>query len=114
MECVIGLYKTECIRTTIFHQGPYRTIADVEFATARWVDWYNHRRLHSSLAYVSPAELRDSPLRDPQPRAATRMRAAENPRRFRLLERRFGETFLAYKQQVPRWLCSTLTSPCPR
>ena len=32
MECVIGLYKTECIRTTIFHDGPYRTIADVEYA----------------------------------------------------------------------------------
>ena len=24
MECVIGLYKTECIRTTVFHAGPYR------------------------------------------------------------------------------------------
>jgi hypothetical protein len=28
MECVIGLYKTECIRTTVFHAGPYRTISD--------------------------------------------------------------------------------------
>jgi hypothetical protein len=24
-----GLYKTECIRTTVFHDGPYKTIADV-------------------------------------------------------------------------------------
>jgi hypothetical protein len=24
MECVIGLFKTECIRTTVFHAGPYR------------------------------------------------------------------------------------------
>ena len=38
MECIIGLYKTECIRTTIFHQGPYRTIGDVEYATAGWVE----------------------------------------------------------------------------
>ncbi len=45
MESIIGLYKTECIRTTIFHAGPYRTIADVEFVTAGWVDWYNQRRL---------------------------------------------------------------------
>ena len=30
MECVIGLYKTECIRTTVFYAGPYKTIADVE------------------------------------------------------------------------------------
>jgi len=39
METVIGLFKTECIRTTVFHSGPYRTIADVEWATAGWVDW---------------------------------------------------------------------------
>ena len=32
-------YQTECIRTTIFHPGSYKTIADVEFATAAWVDW---------------------------------------------------------------------------
>jgi putative transposase len=56
MECVIGLFKTECIRTTVFHPGPYRTIADVEYATAGWVDWYNNRRLHSSLGYATPAE----------------------------------------------------------
>jgi len=56
METVIGLFKTECIRTTVFHAGPYRTIADVEWATAGWVDWWNNRRLHSSLAYQSPEE----------------------------------------------------------
>ncbi|KFC50694.1 transposase, partial [Micrococcus luteus] len=56
MECVIGLYKTECITTTIFHNGPYKTIADVEYATAGWVEWYNNRRLHSSLAMTTPAE----------------------------------------------------------
>jgi putative transposase len=39
MECVIGLFKTECIRTNVFHDQPYRTIADIEFATAGWVDW---------------------------------------------------------------------------
>ena len=39
-----SLFKTECIRTTVFHASPYRTIADVEFATAGWVDWCNHRR----------------------------------------------------------------------
>ena len=56
METINGLYKAECIRTTVFHDGPYRTIADVEFATAGWVDWYNHRRLHGSLGMVSPDE----------------------------------------------------------
>lgn len=56
MECVIGLFKTECIRTTIFHAGPYRSIADVEYATAGWVDWYNNRRLHSTLGMKTPVE----------------------------------------------------------
>lgn len=56
METIIGLFKTECIRTTVFHAGPYRTMADVEWATAGWVDWYNNRRLHSSLDYSTPEE----------------------------------------------------------
>ena len=52
----MGLFKTECIRTTIFHDGPYQSVADIEFATMGWVDWYNNRRLHSSIGYVPPAE----------------------------------------------------------
>ena len=71
MECVIGLYKTECIRTTVFHAAPYRTIVDVEFATSGWVDWYNNRRLHSTLGYVAPAEYEAAHYatltREPQP-----------------------------------------------
>jgi putative transposase len=56
MESIIGLFKTECITTTVFHDGPYKTLADIEFATAGWVDWYNHRRLHGSLGMLTPAE----------------------------------------------------------
>ena len=56
METIIGLFKTECIRTTVFHNGPYKTLADVEFATAGWVDWYNNRRLHGSIGMVPPVE----------------------------------------------------------
>lgn len=71
METINGLYKTECIRTTVFHDGPYRTIGDVEFATAGWVDWYNTRRLHSSLGYATPAEFEHAHYatlkREPQP-----------------------------------------------
>lgn len=55
-ETISGLYKAEYVRTTIFHDCPYKTIADVKYATACWVDWYNHRRLHGSLEMVSPDE----------------------------------------------------------
>ncbi len=38
MEWVIGRYKTECVRITVFHAGPYRVLSNVEYATAGWVD----------------------------------------------------------------------------
>jgi transposase InsO family protein len=55
-EAFNSLFKAECIRTTVFHDGPYKTLADVEYATAGWVEWYNHRRLHGSLGNVAPIE----------------------------------------------------------
>jgi len=54
METINGLYKAECIRTTVFHEGPYKGLADVEHATAGWVDWYNHRRLHTVASTMFP------------------------------------------------------------
>jgi putative transposase len=56
MESIIGLYKAECIDTEVFHPEPYKSLGDVEYATAGWVDWYNNRRLHSSLGYLPPTE----------------------------------------------------------
>jgi putative transposase len=56
MESIIGLFKTEAIATTVFHNGPFKTLVDIEYATAGWVDWYNNRRLHSSLGMITPAE----------------------------------------------------------
>lgn len=71
METINGVYKAECIGTTVFHDGPFKTIADVEFATGGWVDWYNHRRLHGSLGMVSPNEYEATYYavltREPQP-----------------------------------------------
>src|SRR5688500_17591259 len=46
METIIGLFKTECIRTTVFHNWPYKTLADVAYATPGCLDWYNNRSLH--------------------------------------------------------------------
>jgi putative transposase len=40
----------------VFHPRPYRTLSDVEYATADWGDWYNNRRLHGSLAMMTPVE----------------------------------------------------------
>ncbi len=56
METINGLYKAECVRTTVSHDGPFKTIADVEYATAGCVDWYNSRRLHGSLGMGPPVE----------------------------------------------------------
>ncbi|OBI86567.1 transposase [Mycobacterium asiaticum] len=52
-ETINGLYKTELIKPA----KPWRTIEDVELATARWVDFFNHRRLHRYCADIPPAEL---------------------------------------------------------
>lgn len=51
-ESVIGLYKTEWI----YRKKPWRTHEQLEFATLEWIDWWNNRRLHSSIGDVPPAE----------------------------------------------------------
>lgn len=51
-ESVIGLYKRECVR----HDGPFRTVDELELATLDWVDWFNHDRLHGALGHVPPVE----------------------------------------------------------
>lgn len=71
MESIIGLYKTEAIGTDVFHDGPLKTLVDVEYSTARWVGWWNHRRLHSSIGQIPPAEHEQAYYaalnREPQP-----------------------------------------------
>jgi transposase InsO family protein len=51
-ESIIGLFKTEVIQ----RKGPWRDLDAVEFATLRWVDWFNRRRLLEPIGYVPPAE----------------------------------------------------------
>ncbi|MFD6568355.1 integrase core domain-containing protein [Micromonospora profundi] len=36
-------------------RGPWRSLAQIELATAEWVDWYNNQRLHSAIGHVPPA-----------------------------------------------------------
>ncbi|MGW0212711.1 IS3 family transposase [Streptomyces sp. NPDC003233] len=52
MESTIGLFKTELIKP----QRPWKTLSQVELATAEWVDWYNHRRLHGEIGHIPPVE----------------------------------------------------------
>ena len=51
-ESFNGLYKAELIR----RYGPWRGIDDLELATLEYLDWFNHRRLHSACGDLPPAE----------------------------------------------------------
>ena len=51
-EALNGSFKAELIEL----HGPWRTRRDLEIAIVEWVDWYNHRRLHSSIGDMPPAE----------------------------------------------------------
>ena len=51
-ESIIGLFKTEVIQL----KGPWRHLEGVEFATLRWVDFFNNRRLLEPIGDVPPAE----------------------------------------------------------
>ena len=62
-ESFNGLYKTELIR----HDGPWRGLDDVEYATLEYVHWFNHRRLHGELGMITPAEFENTFLQTPAP-----------------------------------------------
>lgn len=52
-ESTIGLFKTEAINDG----GPtWPDRRAVEWQVARWVHWYNHQRLHSSIGDLPPLE----------------------------------------------------------
>ena len=52
-EAFNSLFKSELIR----NKGPWIGITDVEIATAEYLDWFNHRRLHGEIGHIPPAEL---------------------------------------------------------
>ena len=51
-ETINGLYKAEVIH----RNGPWRSFEAVEFATLKWVDWFNNRRLLEPIGNIPPAE----------------------------------------------------------
>ncbi len=55
-ETINGLYKAE----VIYKDGPWRGLEQVELATLDWVDWFNNRRLLSSIGDIPPAEYEEN------------------------------------------------------
>ena len=55
-ESVIGLFKAEVINFL----GPWKSMAQVEWETLKWVAWYNAERLHSAIGYITPNEAEDA------------------------------------------------------
>jgi transposase InsO family protein len=53
IESTIGLYKAELVDRNAVG---WRSRSELEAATARWVHWFNHRRLHGELGYRPPVE----------------------------------------------------------
>lgn len=51
-ESFNGIFKTELIR----RRGPWRNAEHVELETLAYIEWFNHRRLHSELGHVPPIE----------------------------------------------------------
>lgn len=55
-ETINGLYKAE----VIYKDGPWKGLEQVELATLDWVDWFNNRRLLSSIGDIPPAEYEEN------------------------------------------------------
>lgn len=44
-ETIIGLFKTEVTKLL----GPWKSVGRLEWETAKWVEWYNTKRIHSAI-----------------------------------------------------------------
>ena len=118
-ESLIGLYKTECVQ----HDGPFRTVDELELATSDWVHWYNHNRLHCHHRLRDPDRVRRRVLPSPQPPTAPTVgitQPLQNPGRFsslRVGDRRSGQLFCsaATRGRLASVLrCASLSGSCLR
>jgi hypothetical protein len=83
-ELTIGLSKTEAVG----RHGPFKTVAQLEYALMEWVDWYNNARLHSRLDSLTPAEYEAAYYARPRPRPTgdgREPKPVSNPKRLTLL-----------------------------
>lgn len=85
METIHGLYKTECIRTTVFHPGAFKTLAGRRVRDSRLGRLVQQPQAPQHARDDHPSRARNRLLRGPQPRATTRIAAAEKLGRFRSL-----------------------------
>ena len=51
-ESTIDLFKTEVID----FMGPWKSVGQIEWETLKWVNWYNTKRRHSKIGYITPQE----------------------------------------------------------
>jgi len=51
-ETLNGVYKAELV----WHAGPWRAAAHLEYETGCYLHWYNNQRIHEYDAYLSPVE----------------------------------------------------------
>jgi len=51
-ESTIGQLKAELIH----RRGPWRSLEQLEFALFEYLDWWNHRRLHTAIGNIPPAQ----------------------------------------------------------
>ena len=58
-EAFNSLFKAELIR----NKGPWKSIDDLEIATAEYIDWFNHRRLHGEIGLVPPVAFEEEHYR---------------------------------------------------
>ncbi|WP_189279022.1 integrase core domain-containing protein [Streptomyces atratus] len=69
------LYKTELIKP----QRPRKALGDVELATAEWVDWYNHSRLHGEIGHSRPPNVTPSTTSSKVRRSQPQSRVSTEP-----------------------------------
>ena len=55
-ESIIGLFKTEVTKLL----GPWKSVSQLEWETLKWVDWYNTKRVHSAIGYLTPTEAEEA------------------------------------------------------
>ncbi|WP_143323080.1 IS3 family transposase, partial [Clostridium sp. HBUAS56010] len=57
-EATFKIMKTELIRNQTFH-----SLYHLEIELADYVNWFNNRRIHSSLGYLTPVKYRINTLK---------------------------------------------------